>query len=42
MTYPLLKLTNVSKRLSDYFSLKDINFELNEGEVHECARIYIF
>jgi len=34
MTYPLLKLTNVSKRLSDYFSLKDINFELNEGEVH--------
>jgi ABC-type sugar transport system ATPase subunit len=34
MAYPLLKLTKVSKRLSDYFSLKDIDFELDKGEVH--------
>lgn len=34
MAHPLLKLTEVSKRLSDYFSLKDINFELYKGEVH--------
>jgi len=34
MAYPLLELKKVSKRLSDYFSLKDINMELNKGEVH--------
>ena len=34
MIYPVLKLTNVTKYLSDFFSLTNISFELNKGEVH--------
>ena len=34
MINPLLKLTNVNKYLSDFFSLKGISLELNRGEVH--------
>lgn len=34
MIYPVLKLINVNKCLSDFFSLKGISIELNKGEVH--------
>jgi ABC-type sugar transport system ATPase subunit len=34
MVHPVLSLRNINKRLSDYFSLKDISLDLNEGEVH--------
>jgi len=31
---PILRLENVNKTLSDYFCLKNINMDLNAGEVH--------
>ena len=34
MEEPILKLENINKKLSDYFQLKNIYFELNKGEVH--------
>jgi ABC-type sugar transport system ATPase subunit len=34
MLYPLLELIHVNKKLSDFFSLKDICMQLNKGEVH--------
>lgn len=34
MSNTILKIENINKRLSEYFSLKDINIELNKGEVH--------
>lgn len=34
MDIPVLKLSNVNKKLSDFFSLKDINLDLKQGEVH--------
>lgn len=34
MLKPILQLKNINKKISDFFSLKDISFELNKGEVH--------
>lgn len=34
MLVPVLRLSKINKRLSDYFMLKNISMELNEGEVH--------
>lgn len=34
MWSPVLKLSHVNKRLSDFFMLKDISIELYKGEVH--------
>jgi len=34
MTEPVLRLENVNKKVSDFFTLKNINLELREGEVH--------
>jgi ABC-type sugar transport system ATPase subunit len=34
MSYPILKILNINKKLSDYFSLKNISIELYKGEVH--------
>jgi ribose transport system ATP-binding protein len=34
MIYPVLKLENISKRVSDFFILKNISLELYKGEVH--------
>lgn len=34
MSNTVLKIENINKRFSEYFSLKNINLELNKGEVH--------
>lgn len=34
MLVPVLRLSNINKRLSDYFMLKNISMELYQGEVH--------
>lgn len=34
MVQPILKLVNLNRKVSDFFSLKDINLELYKGEVH--------
>src|SRR5471030_123695 len=34
MVYPVLKLINVNKRFSDFFSLINISLEFYKGEVH--------
>lgn len=34
MLYPVLKLTGIYKRFSDFFALRDISMELFKGEVH--------
>ena len=34
MSHPILKLENINKKMSEFFELKDINLELQEGEVH--------
>lgn len=34
MVQPILKLVNLNRKVSDFFSLKDINLDLYKGEVH--------
>src|SRR5690242_11462031 len=34
MDAPVLKLSNITKKLSDFFSLKNIDLEIQMGEVH--------
>ena len=34
MSIPIMRLENISKKMSDYFSLIDINLDFEEGEVH--------
>lgn len=34
MKMPILKLSNINKKLSDFFSLKNVSLELSKGEVH--------
>lgn len=34
MLKPILKLENINKKLSDFFELKNISFELYKGEIH--------
>lgn len=34
MLSPILRLSNINKRLSDFFALKNISLEVNRGEVH--------
>lgn len=34
MTEPVLRLENINKKISDFFTLKDINLEIGKGEVH--------
>lgn len=34
MIIPILRLENVNKKVSDFFTLKNINLELEKGEVH--------
>ena len=34
MVQTILKLENINKKVSDYFTLKNITLELNKGEVH--------
>ncbi|MGE5613029.1 MAG: sugar ABC transporter ATP-binding protein [Bacillota bacterium] len=37
MSQALLRMVNINKKISDYFSLKNINLSLLEGEVHILA-----
>lgn len=34
MSVPVLRLENISKKMSDFFTLNNINLELQKGEVH--------